>query len=517
MSSLIFSGCSDVRLVPIEKPKAQTKGSGEFCVSPPQSLARYTKFLFVMDKSGSNSGTDPGALKRANNIEAFYNANATNPYYRWGMLRFSGDASEALIYKQTPDAPVFTDKEELVRDGLTRLRGAEGGETPYGAALQFARRTILIDRETYPQEDSMYMVFFVSDGDPTDTENQQTLASYVQDLVSASPDRVFLSTAFYGPNGLEAEAILQRMAQDGLGKYVNFNNSDKLDFNDLIVGPTAEPWQLKKFLVYNLNAGFCEDGKVDVDSDGDGLCDKDEVKYPGFDPTHRFSFQDGYGDYFHWREQRFGEALPKCQDRQDEDFDLLTNCEEAYIRNRNAPGNVPQNGDARDPDTDRDGYIDGIETFVYFMRTMAMAMDPFNVKESLHDGEQDDAGSQMSQHRNPLIIDPTAIRYDTLVTPVGINAQGQTCYSFSQSVLPLYEVQGVPAQNTLPQLAHGPGENVVLVYYLETPQSEPLGAGVYRYSYQVIRHQGRDSVNGGAGELRVDDQVFTDYIVPERK
>ncbi len=60
------------------------------------------------------------------------------------------------------------------------------------------------------------------------------------------------------------------------------------------------PWSLKEFLVYNINAGFCFDGKVDVDSDADGICDRDEMtmnnlyaeelKQEGksFDPTNRF-------------------------------------------------------------------------------------------------------------------------------------------------------------------------------------------------------------------------------------
>jgi hypothetical protein len=473
--------------------------------------------MFVMDKSGSNGQTDPGAIKRANNIEAFYNKNKDFPYYRWGMVGFQGSGAAAYISEGGDDYPIFTDQEPLVRGALARLRGPEGGATPYGAALQVTRQAIITDLQKYPQDDAVYMVFFVSDGEPTDVSDSEIINKYVKDLLNASPDKVYLSTAFYGPNGLDAEDLLRKMAQAGKGKYVNFNNTDKLDFKDLIVGPSAEPWQLKKLLVYNINAGFCEDGKVDVDSDGDGLCDRDELKYPGFDPQNRFSFLDGYGDFFHWRKVKFGESLPKCDDRKDEDFDLLTNCEEAYIRNRNAPDGIPQTGDPLDPDTDRDGYVDGVETFVYFVRTLALAMDPLNVKESLHDNEKDDAGTQMSQHRNPLIIDPDAISYDTTVQPSGINSNGQTCYEFSQSVLPLYPTLEVKGEQTLSHLAHGPDENVVLLYYLQVPQSEPNGPGVYRYSYQVLTStEDPGSPYGGAVGLKVSDLVFSSYIVPKR-
>ena len=78
--------CSDVRLVKKEAPKVNVKSNGHFCISDPEEVKRYMKFLFVIDKSGSNSGTDPGGKKRANNVDAFVEQNEDKDFYRFDLL-----------------------------------------------------------------------------------------------------------------------------------------------------------------------------------------------------------------------------------------------------------------------------------------------------------------------------------------------------------------------------------------------------------------------------------------------
>ena len=106
-------------------------------------------------------------------------------------------------------------------------------------------------------------------------------------------------------------------------------------------------------------------------------------------------------------------------------------------------------------------------------------MNDQNVLDS-YDGEDDNAGTQIEQHRNPFLYDPKATAYDTTIIPMGIQ-NGRACYSFSQSVLELFNTLEVKESDTLPGLGHKAGENVVFLYYIQTPQR------IARWSSWVFR------------------------------
>ncbi|MBX7231031.1 MAG: VWA domain-containing protein [Bdellovibrionales bacterium] len=484
---LILSlGCSDVRLQKIAPTLANVEGKGQFCITEPQEVKRKTKFLFVVDKSGSNSstgdGTDPGAEKRAGNIDKFLRANLNSSNQEYGLLWFAGTKAGAFIYGQNESDPTFTPDIRVALQAVQALRQEDAGETPYRAALNLARTAISNDKKKNTDEESFYMVFFVSDGDPTDIQNNEELKQLVQDVLSVDKKNIALSTGFYGSGDQSAQERLQLMAQVGNGKFINFEQGAEWNFNDLLVKPTFEPWQLKnQLMVYNLNAGFCEDGRIDVDSDMDGMCDVDELRW-GFDPSNRFSQHDGYGDYFHWREKKYRETLPPCLDQSDEDHDFLTACEEAYVRNEHPVAGLPKSSNPLNPDTDGDGIIDGIEAFVYMTNGMAVVIDPFNLQSNL-DGEEP-ARRQIEQHRSPLIRDPNQTAYDTTLTP--IIGQPLDCYDYRQTILPLYNTRKVPFGSTLAGLEHEAYENVVSVHYIQTHQSDPNGNGLFRYSLQKL-------------------------------
>lgn len=510
-TSLIFMGCSEVRLNPVKDGPRNISSKGGFCISEPQAVERYTKFLFIVDKSGSNEAgnggnlppTDLGGVKRAGNIERFVLSNSGKDYIRYGMIEFNGTKAEPYI--TDGNRASFTDDINVVFQATNKIRNVRDEDaTPYKAALVQARLAISGDMEAHPDEQSFYMIFFISDGAPTDLNNDGELDTLVDDIRSLSEGKIFLSTALYGDDLPRPRDILNRMAVRGGGKFINLVRSANWDFNDITVKPTAEPWQMKNLLVYNWNAGYCEDGSVDTDSDADGMCDKDEVKY-GFNPANRFTFNDGYGDYFHWREVKYKESLPSCTDQSDLDIDGLTACEELYIRNdRPSPG-IPRNGKAKNPDTDLDGVLDGIETFVYFTRSMAFAMDSLNLMRNNFDGEEP-AGQQIFEHRNPLVRDAGKLAYDVTLTP---EPQGNLdCYIFNQNTLPLYPTLEVPTSKTLPWLGHSAGANRVMLYYIQTPQSDPNGPGVYKYSVQSLLFGA--PVKG----LKVEDSVFETYVVP---
>ena len=304
------------------------------------------------------------------------------------------------------------------------------------------------DIDRFPNQKNSYIVFYISDG-----ENDKATALSGAGQVMNIERSIYISTGFYGGTG---STLLREVAELGEGKFANFENSRDWDLEGCSQNnkPNVVPWSLKQFLVYNLNAGFCLDGMVDVDSDVDGMCDRDELEMnriyatelaaegKSFDPANRFSFGDGYGDFFHWLRFKYpGKTLPGCTDRSDEDFDLLTACEENEIEN-NIDGNNLR-GDPKSFDTDKDGIIDGIETFVYFASQntgeatrYTAALDSENL-ESNPDGEES-VVVQIKQHRNPWLkdsgINPA---YDTTITPY--QSAKNDCYGFSQSSLPLYQ------------------------------------------------------------------------------
>jgi hypothetical protein len=91
---------------------------------------------------------------------------------------------------------------------------------------------------------------------------------------------------------------------------------------------------------------------------------------------------------------------------------------------------------------------------------------------------------------------------------VGYNGIGQSCFSYSQKSLKTYDTLAAGGAGVSgPDFAHAAGDNIVLVYFFETPERDPRSPGIFMYSYQ--------KVNGRAGRnLVVNDGVFQQYIIP---
>jgi hypothetical protein len=523
--------CSDVRLAKrVTGGNSGAVSKGEFCVAEPKEVKPVTKILYIVDKSYSNTlvilpdggtlpGTDAGAAKRGKAIDDFVTQNASKDYFRYGLVAFFYDYGVSYVTDPATGQPGFTPDENQMFAATQRLRTErDDSETPYIEALQTGLQVIKNDLTAHPDERSSYFVVFLSDGIPTVGQSDSVIFDLVRQIKQQG-SQVILNAGYYGNYGEyteEAKTRLKEMAKIGGGKFLDFNTTTNWDFGDFFDKPTFEPWFLSRFMVYNLSAGYCLDGSVNTDSDADGMCDKDEISLSsfGFDPRKRWSFGDGYGDYFHWRRFKYQETLPPCNDRADEDHDLLTTCEEKYIRNERAREDIGKAGDPKQYDTDRDGVVDGIETFVFFPRTMAYAMDDTNLMESF-DGEEP-AEHQISQHRNPLVVDRGALNYDSNISPIVGGALD--CYKHDQRSLPLYPTLEVKAGDTLPGLEHKAQENAVFVYFIQKPQKAPRDDGVLKFDVQLIKNDPvlRDH-NKAAGLLKIADSVFKTYVPPVRK
>ncbi|MCB0341257.1 MAG: VWA domain-containing protein [Bdellovibrionales bacterium] len=549
LTLLAFNNCSDVRLS-LTPPVVVKASSGALCMAPPESLIRYSKVLFIMDKSGSNTIHDPDDVRRADNVQAFLDKHKDDPYYRFGYIAFGIDGNKAVPYIADGDLnPVFREAPEL-QAAIDRHR-AEGdtGCTPYLAALGLAKSAIEKDIIDHPEEDNVYNIFFMSDGFPNDANTASGCASNVavtnspddpyisavKDIVTIAPERTFLSTAYYTPSendpGRQAARGLEYMAEAGNGHFVDLQNNDKLDFEEMKLGERPEAWVLKRLVVYNINSGFCTDGTVDVDSDGDGLCDKDEDHFNNifadklnelgvrFDKLNRNSINPKFADSISYKLEVLpsGEGLNECNlNKPDRDFDLLNDCEERALLDSQANGPTPQwtaemrnsGGGAADPlnpDTDGDGFLDSLEFFQFQVKSVAV--DYTNITDRHLGGVTSE--TLMTEHRHPMIPEEFAkTSYDTQVRFTGINSQGQNCYDFKMEQLALYPTEAVTLEQVseLKQLQHEANENIVLIYYITTPERDPNGKGYLYHSYQRI------SYGGGADGLRLDK--FKPYKVP---
>ena len=361
--------------------------------------------MFVIDISGSNGRTDPLG-KRFDYLRNFVTGlSQREKPYEYGLIYFQHGYDTLGMRGFTGDA-------DKMLDALSKREKIKRGET-----FEMAREAIEEDsRNSRLFSKDRYIIFFISDGRISDSRVNEA-----EDLVNEF-NNVYVSSAYYGPEDEISQARLEKMARVGKGSFANFEIGETWSLDDLLLvhtsGANVIPWTIKEFLVYNLNAGFCMDGNVGVDSDMDGMCDRDEIAMnnvyatelaeegKSFDPANRFSFGDGYGDYFHWLRFRYpGKILLACEDRSDEDFDLLTACEESEIERYTE--NELYHGDPEVFDTDRDGVIDGIETFVYFSSEntggatrYTAALDPTNLSDNI-DGEES-VLAQIRKHKKPV-------------------------------------------------------------------------------------------------------------------
>lgn len=534
-----YQNCSDLRLKGIPSEPVNIASSGALCVSPPAEAEQQTKFLFVIDKSGSNGTSDPGGTRRMSGMRALYDRFGPDPLTRWGVISFRNGTANAEI--TAGGIPTFTQDGNLVNAAINSFATGDGGGTPYIAALSLARTAVDNDIRENPTARHLYNIIFLSDGVPDPPVTDQVLDATVRDLIRLSPNRIFLSTGFYtgATDNPTARARLSRMAEVGNGRFVNFANGN-LNLDGLVfTGQFREPWVIKRelVLVYNVTSAICGNGAYDTDSDVDGICDRDEIAFNqqniqhqgarlNFDPANRYSnptFTSGaprlpyFSDYFAYELSQTNGVPPVCNPiataTTDNDFDLVNECEERFLSNpdpQNPWDDPAQIAYSNNPDSDGDGFMDGIELLTLRRGGAAQTLNRFNV-DQLDFVEGITVGAQIRQHRNPLLPDLNAPSYDTFLAYTGQNATGQSCYAFSQTRLQVHPTLAVSSGNTLPGLHHAANENVVLIYYIKTPQGHPDARGVLEYSYQKLNYNSGNAAFGGGG-LRLDQ--FQSYVIP---
>ena len=555
---LISLGCADVGVQFQPGFSSSPVSSDEICADAPKSIKNYRNILLVVDKTGSNrrkDETDRDGTKRFNGakklLSKFSNKSQKT---RWGLITFSkGRAQNHVV--DLDGNPSFTSSPTKFLKALNVIKDKkDDGLTNYEAALDTAAHVIRMDASTKKKHNHTYLVLFITDGFPSKEfkNSEKELRELVKKLRKKTPhnSKIYLSTAFYTKtkqlikpitigapeeNSLAkkcfggiacvnfgvvespdvqrerrkkekiARKILSAMAKEGEGKFVRFDSSPKWELEDMLK-KVNNSWSGDNFFVYNLNAGYCLDGSIGTDSDIDGLCDEDEENLSTpekpFDPANRFSFGDGYGDYFHLLELEGRISLPTCNERIDIDRDFLTNCEERILKNGTGKftfGSLPDH-----PDTDRDGIIDGIETFALDLReSLTHALDSANLSKMIHGMS---IRETLFKHLPFVETKPLETAYDLKVES-SLNHKNTLCYTLTQDTLPTYPTLAVPTGKTLAGFHHKEGENIILVSFFQKKHDKHLPE-IWKYSFQNLLHRSVHS------KLDLKNSSFREYRIP---
>jgi hypothetical protein len=543
---MLFQNCSEARLMVLKSvaPPVGVKANG---VIRDDGRILFQKILFIVDQSGSNQTTDNDKAVRAGSMRLILNRYFTDTFFKWGFATFSEGAA-ARTFDPVTGREGFTDSGTVMSEVDVFVAEPHKSDTPYLAALDKAMAMIRNDLEGSTDEDSVYNVFFMSDGAPTDNvgagNRQELIYAKVRDLVNIDTGRIFLNTIYYTPNPTEGtREILRAMAEDhGRGRFTNTTDGSVPDLDSLRGGLMEEAYKLRVMAVYNLNAGFCTDGSIDTDSDADGLCDKDEVAFNNvfrtvldsrfggrrFDPVKRHSIDPKYSDKFFYVYELIATSngLPDCSVPQvemaDQDFDFLNYCEERALFAQPPVGmeegwtqslieDFGGRGDWTNPDSDGDGYLDFIEFFQFQNENLSLIANTVESVDPRHSGVR--GLSILRNHYHPLNPVSTSASYDPYFEQNVDYRTGFYSFKFRQDKLELYKTKAVSVNGAggNASLVHEANKNLVLIYYIAYRTSNPTGKGVYFYK---ILNLDKDTDEGK--EIDVKQHWFERYKPPVR-
>lgn len=231
--------------------------------------------------------------------------------------------------------------------------------------------------------------------------------------------------------------------------------------------------QLKRFLAFNRNV-VVRAGEILVDSDGDGIADRDEEAL-GTSPIHPDTDFDGLMDGI---EVRMGlnplvpDEIPGCNASLDEDGDRLNTCEERVL------GTDPCVGD-----TDGDGLPDLVEALI-----LTNPLVPEDLLDSDRDGISNLA--EVEAHGDPHSADAAfhAERgYGYSLVPTEPSADGRACYAVRVENITLVPTLARP-HPLYPDVEIEAGSNDIYLYMQVGRPNEPHGSGIGSLMIETLRY-----------------------------
>ncbi len=377
--SLGLAACNSERLEELDEIRATdyktTDVYANFCTSDASAVKSKLKFIFVLDKSGSNQGTatelgtDPDGSRRYDAIMHFLDQSVIpDPTISYALVNFSTNASrpgnDRFIDKAAFETKVINQKFEsgcVYADKYDSGCPADGGWTNYLNAYSVVNELIAHDIQQAKDnldeiESSSYVVFFVTDGAPiTGGTPGNYIYQSTSDILGAVRGLKGLETLgenepyvdiiqvhslfYYNQVGdPAAETLLEQVADEGEGDFYSVSAGELIDFTRFGVPIREVKRVLRDVFVQNTNTTW-ENGLLKADSDGDTLSDVTEERL-GSDPSVADTDGNGVDDGVEYRTNgkpckdllcrpgSFAEPYSSCTSFGDLDSDRLNDCEE---------------------------------------------------------------------------------------------------------------------------------------------------------------------------------------------
>jgi len=524
--ALLLCRCSNATIAlapPPPPPVLDDKMSfeGSFCTDPPKQEQFPLRVLFVADISDSMHITDPvplvcppatttttvcgqqftnaGCLTRRGQavldiISRFPSGNGVE----YALETFSGTTSAAIDLASTVTSGFGVDICDPT-NGIVSQLGALGnafGETFYDAALNKAYQTLQADMIALQNASptnaarAKYVVIFMSDGFPAPATSGNAPANILslvdkilalktqEGVASVEFDTIFLAEDNVPPaDDLDATNLLSTMATHGNGSFRVFQQNEPISLFYINFSTFLRNFTLKQFIASNQYARLIN-GVTQVDSDGDGLTDIEEIP-AGTDPLSADSDGDGFNDLLEVRLASAGfdpnspgdADCSQPNDRLDNDGDGLLNCEERFIGSSKIL-----------VDSDGDGLPDDLE-----FRQGSNPAQPDDLADTDFDGLRN--AEEIEVHTDPRVNDAnvlasTGYRYNMTEVPATAKTEqaGQRCYSFT--------VSNVTLASPLVKDGVKEGTNRVLFRVVSVPGDSPEDFGDHLVACALPRYIG---------------------------
>lgn len=479
---LAAAACTDVDLLKPRTDEVQ-KGiatvEGRFCTDDPDTLVFPVKVWFVIDDSGSMQQNDPNQ-NRYEQPKALAERMEKPGVFFFGGETFAGDANGARRFTN-PDR--FTDSAATFGANVDAVKNPGNGGTPYLAALNFTFGELSDDVRKNPvlARRSRYVILFLSDGAPTDSQPPQILDA-VKTIMSLKDEvgAITLNTVFLGGPTGTTQSLLETMATEGGGVFKSFPNGDALSLDGFDLSGLRRTYQQRFFMVSNRTMLATGEGPK-VDSDEDGLSDEREAQL-GSDPTARDSDQDGCGDAMEarvgWNPNVPGQLNNECvcgaTELGDTDRDGLSDCEERWLGTSKLS-----------PDSDLSPERSAVGDWLYDVIDSDLLADPGGPNET-SDKDIDGVGDlhELRTHTAATTADvplheKDAYRYTRFVQ----DRTQPRCYDFT--------VENVRVGDTLKTDGHAAKQNVIEVYFGQSPEDEPWKERTFHVARKAVVDDGK--------------------------
>lgn len=298
----------------------------DFCTIKPDKIKSHLKYIFIIDKSGSNQdltntlGTDPTGERRYAPLQLYLEEAPQDETIFYSLINLSTNAEVVSGFTNDKERFLEIVDHEANPNEVIPPAPSDGGWTNFSASISSTRDIIAADIELAKSGNddillakslniisSNYVIIFVSDGAPwvgtTTLQNKSDILDQVEGILSLEDenkeyvDSIQIHTGYYyNQDGfdIDAHTYMKEMAEKGQGNAFEFGAGQVIDFNRFSVPERNVKHTLRDIIVTNVNTKWDND-LLTVDQDGDGLVDVLENEL-GSNAENRDSDGNGISD-----------------------------------------------------------------------------------------------------------------------------------------------------------------------------------------------------------------------------